>query len=356
MCARHTSLIRLVIAVCALALLVVAASAEASVSPPGMPPRGKVLLGMGGTAITPVEFDRLTGAQHKIHLVSINWDEGRQGGWEYALMRRFQEAEAGNYRLMIHIGPARHDGREGRSPGAVARGAADRYLIDMSHQINASGQFVYVRPPAEMNGHWSVWSAYNKNGTRRNADHSTTSYRQAFIRMTLIARGGDVSVINAALRRNRMPVLATSASELPRSGKIAMVFNPQARGAPDEPGNMPAAYYPGAAWVDYVANDLYIQNGRAAWDAQDAMYQRFRAHPFMIAEFAPWGYDDPAFARKMFAWVAAHPRTVALMYFNGTGGETFRLANKPHSLAAYRRAAHAARFQCAGLSATSAAC
>ena len=47
-----------------------------------------------------------------------------------------------------------------------------------------------------------------------------------------------------------------------------------------------------------------------------------------------------AFVRQMFAWVAAHPRTVGLVYFNkgwSGGGGTFELRTKPRSLAAYRR-------------------
>ncbi|MCW2955771.1 MAG: celH [Thermoleophilia bacterium] len=336
-----------------LASLTGVTSAGAAAAPPGMPPKGKVLLGVGGSTLDPIQFGRMTGTAHDIHLVTVPWEEQRTGGWPYALDKRMRAAHKDGYRLMLHLGPINNKGREGRSPGAVSRGLADRYLLEMSQYVNASGDFVYVRPPAEMNGHWSEWAAFNKNGTRRNADHTTKSYRRAFIRIALISRGGDVAKINRTLRRQGMPPLKTQATALTASGKISTVFNPQARGAPDVRGNQPWDYYPGAAYVDYVANDLYAQGGKAAWDAHEALYKRYqKAHPFMVAEFAPWGYDDAAFMKRMFAWVASHPRTVALMYFNGTTADTFRLHRKPRSLAIYKSKVKAARYQCPGLSAT----
>lgn len=332
-----------------LLLAIAAPGADAAV--PGMPPPGKVMLGMGGHAIAPPAFDRLTGAKHDLYLVTVPWNEERT--WTEALNLYLEQAGRDGYRLMVHVGPQDvYTGRAGRSPGAVARGQADAYLLDMSRVLNESGQYVYMRPPAEMNGHWSVWSAFNKNGTRRSADFSTRSYRRAFIRMALVSRGGKVATINAALKRNGMPALRTAETTLPSSGRVATVFNPQARGKPDVRGNQPWDYYPGRAWVDYVANDLYAQSGRAAWDAHEALYRRYaKAHPFMVAEYAPWGYDDAAFMRRMFAWVATHPRTVGLVYFNGTGRTTFRLASKRRSLAAYRTLARHSRYRCPALSA-----
>jgi hypothetical protein len=340
----------------ACAALVVPAATQAAPAPPGMPPRGKVLLGLGGHGTTPGAFDRLTGARHGIYLITVPWNDSRT--WHQALDQQLDDARRGGYRLMVHVGTARVDnGREARTPGQVARGGADRYLLDMGRVMNESGQYLYLRPPAEMNGHWNFWAAYNENGSRRNADHSTANYRKAFVRMTLIARGGSVAAINAKLRRYGMPRLATGETELPSSGRIATVFNPQARGKPDIRGNQPWDYYPGAQFVDYVANDLYAQSGRVAWDAHEALYRRYaKQHPFMVAEYAPWGYDDPSFVQKMFSWTARHPRTVALMYFNGTSGTTFRLNVKPRTLAQYRRLARQPRYSCAGFSAFNATC
>jgi hypothetical protein len=338
-----------------LALLALPAVSSAAPAPPGLPPSGKVMLGVGGHALTPTGFDALTGGRHELHLVTVPWNESRS--WSDALYHLLPEAAAGGYRLVVHIGPNRVDnGLEGRSPGAVAIGKADRYFLDMSRTLNESNQFVYLRPPAEMNAHWSLWSAFNSNGSRRDSSHTTRQYRRAFIRIALIARGGDVARINASLARNGMPPLATSKSWLPSSGRIAMVFNPQGRGAPDVRGNQPVDYYPGRYWVDYVANDVYVQNGRANWTANDALYYRFNMHPFLMGEYAPWGYDDPRFIRRMFAWSAAHPRVVGLVYFNGTAGKTFRLSSKPRSLAAYRALAAGTRYRCDAFTAFDSTC
>ncbi|MCW2924491.1 MAG: celH [Thermoleophilia bacterium] len=347
---RTCSLV-LVLLAASFACLVPTAGAAVAARPVGMPPAGHVLLGVGGTATTPTAFDRLTGGRHELHLITVPWKEGRT--WRDALHSNLDAATRGGYRLVVHVGPDDPaTGREGRSPGAVSRGAADRYLLDMSRVLNESGQFIYLRPPAEMNAHWSSWAAFNANGSRRNADHSTRSYRRAFIRMALIGRGGDVAKLNAALRANGMPAVRTSLATLPSSGRVALVWNPQGRGAPDVTGNQPKDYYPGRAWVDYVANDMYVQGGKAAWPDNDALYARYRlAHPFMMLEYAPWGYDDPGFVRRVFAWSASHPRTVAVVYFNGTSAATFRLSSKPRTLAAYRSLARAPRYRCAAFSA-----
>ncbi len=346
----HRIVSRIVLLACLGSVAVGSTATAAPAVVPGMPPAGKVMLGLGGHATTPGAFSSLTGTRHDLFLITVPWNESRP--WHMALGNQLDWAASGHYRLMVHIGPQRVDnGREGRSPGAVARGAADAYFVDMSRELNESNQWIYLRPPAEMNAHWSLWSAFDENGSRRNADHSTASYRKAFIRIALIARGGSVDTINARLRANGMPALRASATDLPSSGRIAMVFNPQARGKPDVRGNQPWDYYPGRTWVDYVANDLYAQSGRVAWDAHEALYKRYaKFHPFMVAEYAPWGYDDPGFVQRMFSWVSSHPRTVALTYFNGTSGNTFTLSRKPQTLSKYRSLARQSRYACAAFS------
>ena len=54
------------------------------------------------------------------------------------------------------------------------------------------------------------------------------------------------------------------------------MWNPQAAGSPNVRGNQPQDYYPGRAWVDYVATDIYEQGGHAAWSQNEAFYQRYR--------------------------------------------------------------------------------
>lgn len=339
------------LSLCVAVLAAIAPVASAK-TPPAMPPRGKVLLGMGGHGITMGAFDRLTGAHHEIHLISPPWALTKSDG-SFAFETFMDAARAGGYRIMVHL-----DAKDPRiTPGAVARGAHDASLLSMGRVVNERNEFVYIRPPAEMNGHWSPWAAFTKSGSKRPAAYSTANYRRAFIRMAEVFHGGSVAGINARLRANGMPNLKTSDTALPSSGRVAMVWNPQAEGSPNVPGNQPVDFYPGASWVDYVATDIYEQSGKAAWAQNEAFYKRFsKAHPFMIAEYAPWGYDGASFVQRAFAWSRSHPRTVALMYFHGTSNPAFPLNRKPKALAAYKKLARAAVYRCPNISAVRATC
>src|SRR5438045_712164 len=87
-----------------LALACSAASASAATTPPGMPPAGKIMLGVGGHALTPTGFDKVTGGRHELHVVTVAWNESRS--WSDALYHLLPDAEAGGYRLVLHIGAA----------------------------------------------------------------------------------------------------------------------------------------------------------------------------------------------------------------------------------------------------------
>lgn len=324
------------------ATLLTTGVAGAATNPAFLPPSGKVFLGVEGYT-TPQQFQALTGARHSLSMRSLSWGQGVDYGKRYSDW--LAESGSGDYRMMFHLTTTKRK-REIISPGAIAAGRGDAYLIAVSRELNDSGQVVYVRPMAEMNGHWNVWSAFNENGTRRNAAHSTRAFRNAFRRITLIMRGGSVTTINARLRASGMPTLRSSASALPASGLVAMVFNPQGEGKPNVRGNQPRDYYPGDAYTDFVGNDLYSIRFNANFKAHERLYNAFPRKPFMVVEWAPWNTDDPAFVDRMFAWVASHPRTKALMYFDGNSSNLFRLRIKPRSLARYRAHARKARFRC----------
>jgi hypothetical protein len=115
-----------------------------------------------------------------------------------------------------------------------------------------------------------------------------------------------------------------------------VVWNPQGYGSPDIPGNSAAAYYPGDAYVDVVANDLYNIRGSAAWDANDQLYAAHRNKPYAIAEWANWGFDDPAFVARMATFVRTH-RVELAAYYNGRPGSPWDIAAQPRSRAAYHQ-------------------
>ncbi len=111
------------------------------------------------------------------------------------------------------------------------------------------------------------------------------------------------------------------------------------------PANGPAAYWPGGGYVDIVADDMFSDSGEPSWRGMDTLYGYGK--PFLVGDWGLEGEDDVAFAARMFDWVAKHPRTIGLVYFDkGWSGGTgiYQLHTKPQSLALYRRAIAAARF------------
>jgi hypothetical protein len=311
----------------AVALVLLAAAAPAAAAPPGHPPRGKVLL--GAVTPNPDAFDRATGRKHRLRLVFGDFSRN---------LPQLLEAERAAGRIAI-LSSNR------QAPAAIARGAEDARLLSIARAANEFGEPVWFRPLAEMNGHWNAWCAFDRAGRPRGPSHSTREFVRAFRRTAIIVRGGPAAAVNARLRAAGLPPLR-GAVDVPAGRNVAVVWNPQGRGSPDVRGNQPRDYWPGPGYVDYVANDLYEIRGRAVWEGMEQLYRDFRK-PYVIAEWAPWGYDSPAFVRRMFDWVAAHPRTVALVYFDrgwSGGVGTFELARKPRSLAAYRAAARHPRF------------
>ena len=219
------------------------------------------------------------------------------------------------------------------TPLGIAEGRGDTFLLALNRALADFGGTVYVRPMPEMNGHWNEYSAFTKTGASKGPQYSTQSFRRAFARIALIARGGTAATLDRRLRALGGPGVP---GDLPVTA-ARMVWNPQGYGAPDIPANAPNAYYPGDAYVDVVANDLYDQGFKAAWDANDALYAAHPGKPFAIAEWGLWGIDDPAYVERMAAWVKSHSRTELLSYFSSRPGSIWDLASKPRSRAAYRR-------------------
>jgi hypothetical protein len=284
----------------------------------------------------PAAFDRLTRHKHSLHLTFSHVKQE----W---LAR---EAAAGRT-AVVTISPT------GFSSAAIARGSADAKLVEQSKNANNFGGEVWIRPMPEMNGHWSPWCAVTAGGRSRGAAYSARTFVRAFRRISIIMRGGSAAEINLALGRAGLPpvragLLGGGADPgIAASGLVKLLWNPQGEGSPNVGGNHPRDYWPGPGYVDYVGDDLYEIGGRASWSLMDALYKAYRK-PFVIAEWAPWGYDSPTFVNRMFGWVRGHSRTIGLIYFDkgwSQGKSTFALARKPRSLAAYRRQAQAPLFQ-----------
>jgi hypothetical protein len=307
---RRLSVVLLVLLVCVVAVSAGAAGAS------GSRQAARPHLGILGDA---GRFTQLTGQRSTVLHAFIGWHQPETIS---KLIAKLQPLPM----LAIKTG--------GLPLAYIAQGRGDAFLFELNRSIAESGGVVYVRPMPEMNGHWNEYCAFNKDGSSRGPRFSTTAFKKAFVRIAIIARGGSNARVNASLRRLGLPGVGNA--DLARS-KARIVWNPQGYGAPDIPANSAQAYYPGDAYVDVVANDLYLQSTGAAWEANEALYRAHPRKPFAMAEWGLWGIDDPTFVEKMAVFANTHPRTEFLAYFNSKPGSLWDLASKPRSRAAYRK-------------------
>ena len=219
------------------------------------------------------------------------------------------------------------------SPAAIARGGGDQLLAALNSAIASSHRTVFVRPLAEMNGHWNAYSAFNANGSARDANHSTSAFRKAFARIYLIVHGAQG--INGRLRALGMPPFKGDVTPAPNA---AIVWNPQGYGSPNLAGNSAAAYYPGDPYVDVVADDLYNitakQNG-VERKISTALIQVNRSRS------ASGDYGESTTPPSFMVWRPSSPPTAEPCSRRTTRAAPVRPStcrSKPHSLAAYRAA------------------
>jgi hypothetical protein len=276
----------------------------------------------------PARFDAQTSQHSGFRLIIMRWGQGETPQYFSSLFATMQAVPV----LGLSTGGGEGGGPEVITAGQIARGAGDGFLLALNQAIAAWGKVIYVRPLAEMNGHWNAYCAYNANGSAKGADYSTAAFRKAFARIYLAAHGG--AGVNHALAQLGMPPIH---GELTANPLVRVLWNPQGYGSPDLPGNSAQAYYPGDHYVDVVGDDLYDIGGRAEWDATEALYQAHPGKPFAMVEWGLWGLDDPGFVDHMAQFAATHGRLVLLGYYSGQPGSVFDLASKPRSLAAYRR-------------------
>lgn len=292
------------------------------------PPPGKVYTGLSGSTSAGL-FTQQVDSDVAVFGVFTKW----YGQNEYA----FRAAHEAGARLMLHV--STQDGygtRELITPLGIARGEGDRYLLSLNRRIAEAGEPVYVRLLAEMNQANNGYSAFDRNGRSRGPAHSTKAFRSAWRRSALILRGGPVAAIDAKLRALHLPPVQGDGEDLPQP-QVALLWVPQTEGSPAIAANAPRAYWPGGAYVDWVGTDFYSRFPN--FDKLERFYDEFRGKPFVFGEWAIWGRDDPAFVRRFFSWIAAHPRVQMQLYNQGklTDGP-FRLNRYPRSRAALQRA------------------
>ncbi len=290
---------------------------------PYVPPGRQIFQGEAGPPVS--QYEQAVGKHAAVYQVFSAWGE--------YLPAIFQDAANAQARLMIHVTTASGPS-EVITPAAIADGAGDAWLIALNNAIYASGRITYVRLMAEMDNAANEYSAFNADGTSRGPAHSPAAYKQAWRRITLILRGGPLSVIDAKLRALGMPPLH-AAGDLPQP-QVAMLWVPMTAGSPDIRGNQPSDYWPGGQWVDWVGTDFYSKF--PDFRDLDSFYAAFPGFPFAFGEWAVWGADDPGFVDQFFAWIRSHPRVRLVMYnqgLNPTG--PLRLSWYPRAAAELRR-------------------
>lgn len=321
--------VTLSLAVLLLALLPGAAGAN-----PFLPAPGHVFAGITGG----LEVGQFTRATHKhppVFQLFTTW--GEPTGWI------FDRARAARSRPMLSISTNfGGNSRERISPGAIAAGHGDGYLRALNRDIAATGQVVYLRPLAEMDGYWNPYCAYGANGQSRGGSHSTHAFRRAWQRMVLIVRGGPLGALNQRLRQLGLAPVRGAREDLARP-RVAFLWMPQVAGAPDTRANSPRAYWPGSRYVDWVGTDFYSKFPN--FTGLERFYRAYRGKPFAFGEWAMWGADRPAFVRRLFSWAAHRPSVRMLLYNQGNNVRgPFRLFRYPASTRALRSILTGSRF------------
>ncbi len=300
------------------------------------PPRGRVLTGVAmGASLG--DFVSRVGNRPAIWENFVAWG----GSFSYA----FDRPEAAGLRPLIAISTtAGQDTGGGLSPGQIAAGNGDPWLVALNARMAAHQGIVYVRPLGEMNNCHNAYAPLNCSGSSRGAAYSTRAFIAAWKRIHIVLSGGTLASVDAKLKASGLPALK-HAKDLPEP-ELSFIWSPMVGGSPEVPSLMPARFYPGRTWVDWAGTSFYSMYPN--FSGLDTYYRDFagRRHlPFMFAEWAIWGGDNPGFARRLFAWVAGHSATRAIIYNQGdrTDGP-FRLTHFPQSQRVIRHALSALRF------------
>jgi len=312
-----------------LACLPAAASAD-----PFLPPAGKVWNGLTAGFDTG-DFEARAGKHPAVWQHFIAWG----GSYQYTIAN----SRNANARLMYHLSTSKGQNLTERlSPGDIARGDGDGFLVGLARDIAETGAPAYVRLMGEMNNCNNAYAAYGCGGGKRDRDHSPATFKRAWKRAYLIMHGGDVAAIDARLQRMRLPAVQTRADTLP-APQIAFVWAPMTGGAPNIRALRPRVYWPGAKWVDWVGTSFYSRFPN--FTGLGRFYKDFavgKRKPFAIAEWAIWGADAPGFAGRLFDWIAHHKQVRMVHYNQGSqAGGIFRLSHYPASAKVVRdRLAH----------------
>lgn len=309
------------------------------------PPKGVTYFGVSDRG-TAAEFDEFAGLLRH-HPAVLQTFHPYGNGLAIALAR-WAETRT---RPMLTISTADDETQEELiTPRQIATGFGDDYLLRINNTFAKNDIHGYIRPLGEPNRCLNAWAAITCNGTPRGGDYRQTWYRKAFRRIAIIVRGGGtLEEINARLKAAGARRLNRQTGPNPNAlpaAPVALVWSPLPGGSPRVPGNFPGSYWPGSAYVDWVATDFYSKY--PVWrDLNRFFGQRlFRRKPFALTEFAVRDTDQPRFIRRVAYWARKHPRVRMLSYYRGFGeaGNAYRIGLYPRTTATLRRILRQHRF------------
>jgi hypothetical protein len=278
-------------------------------------------------------FQAQTGQDSQVRAVIVGWGQGVDWGSPAADLL----GERGPVPMIGITTDTKPPRREAITPAGIAAGRGDAYLVAWNRALSDWGQPAYVRPLPEMDGFWTLYSAFAQNGKAKNGAHSTRAFRKAFARIYLIVHGGTRSQLDARLERLALPPVQSDV-DLPVNppSRVRVIWNPQGYPVPNIPANRPERYYPGDAYVDVVGNDVYDFDRSPRWPENDRLYALYPRKPYAFPEWGVWEADNPGFVRTMATFVRTHRRVELLVYNAGKPGSPSDLGSRPRSRAAYR--------------------
>ena len=289
------------------------------------------LLGITGNV---ARFKSQTGQASSVHHAFLGWGQGLSYGSTFAALFPTLAPIP-----MLHLGSVGRNQREAITPGGIAAGQGDAYLIALNRAIAVWNKGIYVRPLAEMNNSATGWSGYLANGRPKDAAHSPATYQKAFARIYVILHGGSASAVDAKLRQLGLPPVEGGELFSNPFPKLRIVWSPLASDEPRVAGNAAERYYPGRGFVDVEGGDIYDERltDTAPWQGLEKLYRLARSHgkPFSVPEWGLSDVDDPAFVQHMCTFLKTHATEVAIFY-ESRRGSRYDLAPKPKSRGVYR--------------------
>ncbi|MDQ5895201.1 MAG: hypothetical protein QG596_1462 [Actinomycetota bacterium] len=327
----HLTRFRLLFVALSGALLFAACLASPASSAVLKPPPGKVFFGVTdtGEASDFRDFARAVGKHPPVIQTFHPWGNS----WSKSLPR-WRSVKA---RPMLHITTRDDNGEELITPKQIARGRGDDYLLAINRTSARRNLRMYVRPMGEPNRCLNYYAGVDCSGNVRGGDHAFKWYRSAFRRIAIITRGGAKrGFINARLKDIGLPKVQRTGGikTLPRvlrRAPISIVWSPLPAGSPTVRSNVPAKYWPGKKWVDWVATDFY--NRYNNWKHLARFYDKWalgKNKPMSLSEFGLWGNDGPGFIKRIFTFTSKRSKVRMLVYYQDFGSSNeFRIQNFP---------------------------